>query len=37
MWIVVTNFLTQFIDFFPPLIAIVLIFNLIADLLWGGR
>lgn len=37
MFDVATTFLIQFVNYLPTLICLVLIFNLISDLLWGGK
>lgn len=37
MFDVVISFLTEFVDYIPPLIAIILCFNIISDLLWGSK
>lgn len=37
MFDVVLTFLEQFISWLPTLICLVLVFNLISNILWGGR
>lgn len=37
MWEVIETFLIQFIGMLPFLICFILIMNLVADLLFGGR
>lgn len=37
MFDVVLTFLLQFVNWLPTLICLVLVFNLISNILWGGR
>lgn len=37
MFDVVLTFMTEFINWLPTLICLVLVFNLIYEMLWGGR
>ena len=37
MFSVALEFMTDFISLIPGLVAIILCFNIISDLLWGGK
>lgn len=37
MFDVVLTFMTEFINWLPVLICLILVMNLIYDMLWGGR
>ena len=37
MFDVVLTFMTEFVNWLPVLIRLILVFNLIYDMLWGGK
>lgn len=37
MFDVAIEFMTQFIQIIPLFVCIVLVFNIVSDLLWGGK
>lgn len=37
MFDVALDFLTQFVSYIPLIVCLILVFNIISDLLWGGK